>query len=177
MEQAKSTTRYLSCAETAKLVRQALKAEFPGVKFSVRSSTYSGGASIDVRWADGPTHAQVRATTQLYAGATFDGMQDLKSYHRSLLAGPDGEVREVHFGADFIFESRDISDELRDYLVAHVSSDRRCKGPAQCAFCFGGADEGYVAGENFQRFACSEVHAAALDALVYDARPGAGFVA
>lgn len=35
--------RYLSCAETAKLVRQALKEAFPGVKFGVRSSTYSGG--------------------------------------------------------------------------------------------------------------------------------------
>ena len=38
---------YLTCAETAKLVRSALKAAFPGVKFSVCSSTYSGGASID----------------------------------------------------------------------------------------------------------------------------------
>lgn len=36
---------YQSCAETAKLLRQALKESFPGVKFSVRSSTYAGGAS------------------------------------------------------------------------------------------------------------------------------------
>ena len=43
-------TKYLSCAETAKLVRTALKKNFPGVKFSVRSSVYSGGASIDVSW-------------------------------------------------------------------------------------------------------------------------------
>lgn len=37
--------KYLSCAETAKLLRQALKESFPGVKFSVRSSVYSGGAN------------------------------------------------------------------------------------------------------------------------------------
>ena len=30
-------TNYLTCAETAKLVRSALKTEFPGVRFSVRS--------------------------------------------------------------------------------------------------------------------------------------------
>ena len=41
-------TKYFTCAETAKLIRQSLKEAFPGVKFSVRSSTYSGGASIDV---------------------------------------------------------------------------------------------------------------------------------
>jgi hypothetical protein len=34
--------RRLSVAETAKLVRAELKTTFPGVKFSVRSSSYSG---------------------------------------------------------------------------------------------------------------------------------------
>ncbi len=41
---------YLSCAETAKMIRQVLKESFPGVKFSVKSSTYSMGASITVRY-------------------------------------------------------------------------------------------------------------------------------
>lgn len=45
--------KYLSCAETAKLVRQSLKEAFPKVKFSVKSSTYSGGASIRAYWLDG----------------------------------------------------------------------------------------------------------------------------
>ena len=40
--------RYLTCAETAKLARAALKQAFPGVRFSVRSDTYAGGASIHV---------------------------------------------------------------------------------------------------------------------------------
>lgn len=31
------TTRYLTCAETAKLVRKALKEAFPDVKFSVEA--------------------------------------------------------------------------------------------------------------------------------------------
>ena len=45
--------RYLTTAETAKLVRERLKAEFPGVRFSVRSQSYSGGSSIHVGWLDG----------------------------------------------------------------------------------------------------------------------------
>ena len=51
---------YLSCAETAKLVRAALKKAFPGVKFSVKSSVYSMGASIRVGWTDGPVTKAVR---------------------------------------------------------------------------------------------------------------------
>ena len=51
--------KYLSCAETAKYVRIALKNYFPGVKFSVRSNIYSGGASIDVSWVFGPTTKEV----------------------------------------------------------------------------------------------------------------------
>jgi hypothetical protein len=36
---------YISVTDTAKIVRQELKKHFPGVVFSVRSSSYSMGAS------------------------------------------------------------------------------------------------------------------------------------
>lgn len=42
------TVKRLTCAETAKLVRKELKKHFPGQKFSVRSHTYAGGASISI---------------------------------------------------------------------------------------------------------------------------------
>jgi Large polyvalent protein associated domain 29 len=102
---------YLTCAETATLVRQALKARFPRTRFSVRSHTYSGGASIDVRWTDGPTVQQVQAVTVLYQGASLDGMIDLKTTHSSILVWEEGEPRLVRFGADFILCHRDISAE------------------------------------------------------------------
>lgn len=98
-------TKYLSCADTAKLIRQALKEGFPGVKFSVRSSVYSGGASIDVSWVDGPTGKAVEAVAKVFEGARFDGMTDYKGgvVHR----GPGGSA--VHFGANFIFCHRKLS--------------------------------------------------------------------
>lgn len=102
--------RYLSCAETAKLVRATLKQAFPGVRFSVRCDTYAGGASIDVGWTDGPTLAAVERVARRFEGASFDGQVDLTSYHDSLLAGPDGTVEQVHYGADFIFCQRELSD-------------------------------------------------------------------
>ena len=103
-------TEFLSAAETAKLLRQALAQAFPGVKFRVRSKTYSGGASIDVDWLEGPAHDEVDRVAQRFSGATFDGMIDLKEYKPAVeLAGHD---RPVHFGADFVFCRRYTQEEV-----------------------------------------------------------------
>lgn len=37
------SNKYISCKDTAVMMRKALKEAFPGVKFSVRSDVYSGG--------------------------------------------------------------------------------------------------------------------------------------
>ena len=88
-------TKYLSCAETAKLVRTALKKNFPGVKFSVRSSVYSGGASIDVSWVLGPTTKEVDAVAGQYASADFDGSIDMETHYDHWLL-PDGSAIIKH---------------------------------------------------------------------------------
>ena len=112
--------RYLTVVETAKLVRKALKHEFPGTKFSVRSDSYAGGASVEVEWTDGPTLRRVQKIANLYRGAEFDGMTDSMSYHQSLIAGPDGNVEEVSFGADFAPCQRTLSDAYKARLATKL---------------------------------------------------------
>lgn|SRR5574343_49753 len=107
--------KYLSVVETAKLVRLALKESFPKTKFSVRSESYSGGASINVNWTDGPNKLQVKGVIDRFSGATFNSMEDIKEYKNSFL---DGE--SVSFGADFIFENRDFSRETLDKVLERV---------------------------------------------------------
>ena len=163
-------TTYLPCAETAKLLRQALKAAFPGVKFSVRSSVYAGGASIDVSWTDGPTEPDVEHITRLYTGATFDGMVDMKSYHSALIATPDGDVIEVHHGADFIFTHRKLSDaHIARYLPGVRKNGRSDGGPCPGCCNWIPAGDCWVAhtlrfGSPDVRFACSAECAAKLEA-------------
>lgn len=130
-----TTTEYLTCADTAKMLRGALRSQFPGVKFSVRSDTYAGGASIRVYWTDGPAEDAVRALTELYRGADFDGMTDYKSYHSTLLADPSGDVREVHMGADFVFPSRTMSDEFVAACAERAEFNGRVGYPMQCEGC------------------------------------------
>jgi hypothetical protein len=115
-----NTERRLSPAETAKLVRKALKHAHPGVVFSVRTHTYAGGASVHVNWTDGPTTDHVEATAKRYAGATFDGMTDMKSYHSTLMSTEDG-AEVVRFGADFISCQRRLSDEFRAELEHEIA--------------------------------------------------------
>jgi hypothetical protein len=107
------TTKYISTADTAKLIRKELKANFPAIKFSVKSKVYSGGSSIRVYWTDGVLTAQVKSIVDKFSGASFDSMQDLKSHHTSEYNG-----EKVHFGADYIFCERGISQRLmRDAAI------------------------------------------------------------
>ena len=111
-------SEYLSVAETAKLVRAALKESFPGIKFSVRSKSYSGGASINVGWTDGPNTRQVEAITGTFTGGYFDGMTDYKGSRYHMLDG-----KRVHFCADFIFCNRDNSDAAVERALHRILAD------------------------------------------------------
>jgi conjugative element/phage-associated large polyvalent protein len=66
-------TTYLTCAQTAKLLRQALKEAFPTTKFSVRSDSYVGGASIDVHLTDGPPSKGVQVLCNRFEGTDLIG--------------------------------------------------------------------------------------------------------
>lgn len=99
-------TTYISSTETAKLIRQALKESFPGVKFSVKTSKYSGGSSINVSWTDGPTSHQVDSIVKKFNGSYFDAITDYKGLNYYMMNG-----ESVQFSADFVFTNRNYSDE------------------------------------------------------------------
>ena len=139
-------TRWISCADTAKLIRKVLKARFPGIKFRVRSKTYSGGASINVGWMDGPTRDLVESHVKSFAGSGFDGMIDL-AYSKTAYLLPDGSAafastigtegsrgvypaekawmpeagsERVHFGSDYVFCDRSFSEGITRRAVAAI---------------------------------------------------------
>lgn len=108
-------TEYISVTDTAKLIRKALKEAFPGIKFSVKSSSYSGGASVSVRWTDGPNEAQVKAVAGIFRGSYFDGMLDYQGSVHHMMGG-----KPVRFGADYVNLSRDFSDAAIERAIARV---------------------------------------------------------
>ena len=108
--------KYISVVDTAKLVRLALKESFAGVKFSVTSDSYAGGASINIKYKDGPTEKQVKEVISAFEGSYFDGSID---YQGSCYANLNGE--EVRFGADFIFVNRKYSVEFLTKMANEVA--------------------------------------------------------
>jgi hypothetical protein len=70
-------------ARAAASIKRELRDLFPGVDFSVRSSSYSGGNSVDVSWSMGPTSEEVDAILGKYESGRFDGMTDCYNYDNS----------------------------------------------------------------------------------------------
>lgn len=114
------TTKYISSNDTAKLIRETLKIEFPGVKFSVKKTR---GGSVQIEWTDGPTWERVQSVAGFYAGAHFDSMQDLKEYRSHQNEG--GE--RIHYGIDYVLPHRNHSaafwQRMIDWAMATFAFD------------------------------------------------------
>jgi hypothetical protein len=130
---------YVGAADTARLIRSALKLAFPGFKFSVTSDSYSGGSSVRVKWTDGPSEAHVDDALSGFAGHGFDGMIDMAFSHDCYMTragtvgyagtngtvGSHGTVSAVHNdvpdGATvvrfnpYIFTDRALTGSLPDF--------------------------------------------------------------
>jgi Large polyvalent protein associated domain 29 len=145
-------TKYLSVAETAKLLRSALKESFPSVKFSVRSSSYAGGASINVSYTDGASFDDVNSVCKQFEGAYFDGMIDYQGYKSHRL---DGE--KVHFGANYVFCNQDYSEQFYDNVMQPIAKSYGVEPLKFEAFKRGeayswGGDKGLRLGERLSDF-------------------------
>ncbi|MBT2293131.1 hypothetical protein J7E73_29265 [Paenibacillus albidus] len=76
---------YEKASETAKKIRKTLKKAFPGIKFSVTSSTFSMGSSVDVHWTNGPLTPDVDSILNrfkpgyLWEGRTYMGANFIDS--------------------------------------------------------------------------------------------------
>lgn len=112
-----SERKYLSVADTAKLVRSALKETFPDIKFSVRSHSYAGGASINIEWTDGPNTKQVEYVTDRFEGSYFDSSTDCKGAQYGTLDGIP-----VRFGADSVNTYRRYTDKAIERALRRVAA-------------------------------------------------------
>ncbi len=98
-----------TAANCAAAIREELKKEFPGIKFSVTSETFAGGNSVRIGWADGPLSDDVEKITDKYQYGQFNGMEDLYEYTNS---------RDDIPQAKYVSTSRKMSEETRAIIEA-----------------------------------------------------------
>lgn len=103
---AKEKSRY---AQAGASIKKELARAFPGIKFSVRSKSFSMGNSVDVSWSFGPTSAEVDAIINKYQYGHFDGMIDCYEYDRD----KDREAfRAANGSSKYVMSQRDIPHEV-----------------------------------------------------------------
>lgn len=101
---------HISTKDVAVLIRAHLKAAFPGVKFSVRTHSYSMGSNVSVSWTDGPSTVQVDRAIGHYCGTTFDGIDDSTHHHNVAVVREDGPAL-VHYSGSQPSTYRRVADE------------------------------------------------------------------
>lgn len=107
----------LTLSEIAKLIRQDLKKELPGCKFSVQSKLYSGGGSIDVYLMRAPQNIYSNEYEQAKAIDDWEQIRQLRK--------EDKEYTD--FGKNILAKAKSIwdsynfddSDSMIDYF--HVN--------------------------------------------------------
>ena len=103
-----------SLVAAAKNIRHELKQAFPGVKFSVTTSRFSGGDSLRVRWTDGPTIDRVSEITRKYKGGNFNGSEDLYEYNDSAWIDAFGD-------ANYMSLDRDYSPKIQQWINEQIA--------------------------------------------------------
>lgn len=110
----KPKSRY---AQAAASIKKELAAVFPGIKFSVRSSSFSGGNSVDVSWELGPTGTEVEAIIDKYQYGDFDGMDDSYNYRKE---GRD--FRAANGEAKYVSGQRSLPDGLFERICRDIAA-------------------------------------------------------
>lgn len=114
--------------ETGTEIRRALRAAFPGVKFSLRGSRGTGYGWFNLSWTDGPTTSAVDAVTNGFRSSYFDGMDDsTHTIPATMYADPDGVIREHRYSCHGVNGERAYSESAqlwaREYVDAHGGPD------------------------------------------------------
>lgn len=120
------TVRTFTTKETAVEVRRALKAEFPGVKFSVVMDRGTAHGWFSVSWTDGPMTEAVDRVCDGFLSERFNSMTD--GYDRvepTLYADADGSLYEPRYSCCGILTHRRLSPEATAWASVHAVAGSR----------------------------------------------------
>lgn len=107
------TRREFTTKETAQEMRKALRAAFPGVRFSVTMARGTAYGWLSVSYTDGPVEGDVRSVCSAFESERFDGMTDM--YHRvepTIYAAEGGSLYEPVYSCCGVNLSRHYSAEV-----------------------------------------------------------------
>lgn len=102
-----------TAALAAKEIRKELKTAFPAVKFSIKSSNFSMGDSVNIDWVDGPTSKEVATITDKYQYGRFNGMEDLYENSNNRNDIPQ---------AKYVMVQRNMSEATKEIIINEIKT-------------------------------------------------------
>lgn len=119
--------RTSSHAGAAKTLKAELQTAFPGIKFSVKSDSFSMGDSVNVSYEDGPAYHIVDDIASKYQYGHFNGMEDIYEYSNRRDDLPQSKY--VHVSRSQSKETRSALDAacakmLGDGWTNEINADR-----------------------------------------------------
>lgn len=104
-------TRYKTASGN---LRELLKRNFPGVKFSVRKD--GSGDTVNITWTDGPTRKMVDEIAGQFEGRRFNGMEDCEEIVSS-------DFTDLFGSLGYIFTEREYSESVMERERMKVIED------------------------------------------------------
>lgn len=104
-------TRYKTASGN---LRELLKKNFPGVKFSVRKD--GSGDTVNITWTDGPTRKMVDEIAGQFEGRRFNGMEDCEEIVTS-------DFTDLFGSLGYIFTERGYSESVMERERMKVIED------------------------------------------------------
>lgn len=116
------TTQIIATTQAAALLKRALRAQYPGVKFSVRTERGTACAWLRVSYTDGPTVRAVQHIADGYCGQRFNAITDVYDVLPDRLVTVDGRTHSVRYLVDGVLASREIGPEGRAAVAERVAA-------------------------------------------------------
>ncbi len=100
-------------AQAAAQIRQHIKKNYPGLKFTCTSENYAGGSSVNVRFEDQPkdVYEAIKEVAKKHQYGHFDGMHDIYEYSNS---------RDDLPQAKFVFVENKMSAAKKQEVYTHL---------------------------------------------------------
>lgn len=132
----------------AKNIKKELSRAFPGVKFSAKSNSYSGGNSIDVSWDLGPTADAVDKIISKYQEGSFDGMTDSYDYDRA------NQWPEIYGGAKYVHSARHCPEKITEQISRGLCALQRIEYAGQWTRNLCGENDDRDLGQHVHQLFC-----------------------
>ena len=121
---------YMSAKNTASVIKQFVKKNFPGVKVWATSDVYSGGSSVRVNVcnSDGsplslPIYSQIHSFGTSFKAGRYDGMTDCYEYYDTEVRTDSGT--QLKYFPSYIFIENKATWGSVEYWVNEIKNEGR----------------------------------------------------